>query len=68
MNSERKTLWGIPIIESGEMPKGEVLLGPMPTRDEILRFGSFEQAVEHRKNEWAKLKMDDQALSASEIE
>lgn len=68
MSEQTKTLWGFPVVESKEIPKGEIIFGRLPTSQEILAHGSFENAVQHMKNEYYKLKLADETLNATEIE
>lgn len=65
--SEKKTLWGIPIIETDAVPAGTAILAPMPTAEDLKRYGSFEKYIEAKKKEFAMLRLDDEILSAKEI-
>lgn len=68
MSEEKKTLWGFPIIESDAIPQGTALVGPLPTWEDVLRYGSLENAIEARAKEWVKITgLDDEILSADEI-
>lgn len=50
------------------MPKGEIILGPLPTAEDLQKYGSIEAYVQAKQREFAMLKLDDNVLSASEIE
>lgn len=54
--SNDKALFGLPIIETDAVPQGELLLGRIPTFEEVLMYGSYEAAIEAQKNQWAKIK------------
>jgi len=68
MSEDKKTLWGIPVVESDEVPRGEIILGSFPTPKDLLKYGSFEAAIEAQKQQWAKIKLDDEILAADKIE
>lgn len=55
MSYEKKTLWGFPVVITDAAPKGAVLLGRLPTWQEVLEHGSVEKALEAQKREWAML-------------
>lgn len=40
---------------SDEVPKGTAIMGRFPTWEEVLRYGSFEKAIEAQKREWAMI-------------
>lgn len=63
-----KSLWGIPVLVSEEMPKGEIILGPLPTPEDIRRHGSFENAIRFMARLYAKLRVEDGMSAADEIE
>jgi hypothetical protein len=46
VSDKEQTLWGLPVVLTDAMPKGEIILGRMPTDDEIKKHGSFAKAVE----------------------
>lgn len=54
--SNDKALFGLPIIETDAVPQGELLLGRIPTFEEVLMYGSYEAAIEAQKNQWVKIK------------
>ena len=47
-----KTLWGIPVVVTDAVPPGVVITGPMPTWEDVLRYGSLEKAIEARAREY----------------
>lgn len=56
MSEDKKTLWGLPVVISDQVPKGEIIMGRFPTADEIREHGSFEKAIEAQKRQWVKIK------------
>lgn len=50
-----QTLWGLPVVVSDEVPKSAAIIGRFPTWQEVLKYGSFEKAVEAQKREWAMI-------------
>lgn len=50
-----QTLWGLPVVVSDAIPKGTAIMGRFPTREEVLKYGSFEKAIEAQKREWAMI-------------
>lgn len=56
MSDNDRTLFGFPIIETDAVPQGELLLGRIPTFEEVLMYGSYEAAIEAQKNQWTKIK------------
>lgn len=50
-----RTLWGLPIVISDEVPKGTAIMGRWPTLEEIREHGSFEKAIEAQKRQWAMI-------------
>lgn len=68
MSEEKKTLFGFPIVETNAVSKGTVILGPMPTAEDLRRYGAYEKYVQAKKHEFAMLKLDDEILSANEIQ
>lgn len=55
-------LWGIPIVVVDEAPKGKVILGRLPTWQEVVEAGSFEEAV---KKLFGKVKIEDGQIPTS---
>lgn len=55
MSYEEKTLFGCPVVISDEVPKGTAIMGRIPTWEEVLKYGSFEKAIEAQKREWAMI-------------
>lgn len=53
---KEQTLFGLPVIVTDAIPPGEVLLGRLPTWQEILEHGSLEKAIEAQARQWAKIK------------
>lgn len=69
MSEETKTLWGFPIVESDAMPQGTAIVGPLPTREDLIKYGSYEEAVKARAKEYAMITgLDDGVLDADVIE
>lgn len=68
MSYEEKMLWGIPIVETDAMPKGVVIFGPMPTAEDLMRYGSLENYVEAKKYEYAMIRLDDEVLDSDVVE
>jgi hypothetical protein len=63
-----KTLFGLPIVVTDAVMPGTMLVGPMPTWEDCLRYGSVEKAIEARAKEFSKLTgLDDPILNADEI-
>ncbi len=50
-----QTLWGLPVVTSDEVPRGTAIMGRFPTWEEVMKYGSFEKAIEAQKREWAKI-------------
>ena len=50
-----QTLRGLPVVISNEVPKGTAIMGRFPTWEELLKYGSFEKAIEAQKREWAMI-------------
>lgn len=44
--NEPKTLFGFPVVITEEAPKGTIILGPLPTYEDLLRHGSWEAFIE----------------------
>lgn len=63
-----KTLWGFPIVISDAVTPGTAILGPIPTWDDVLRYGSLEKAIAARAKEYGAITgLDDSILEANEI-
>lgn len=63
-----KTLWGFPVVITDAVTLGTVILGPMPTWDDVLKYGSLEKAIEARAREYGIITgIDDPILNAEEI-
>lgn len=56
MSYESKTLFGFPVVITDAVPAGTVVMGPMPTWQDLLRHGSLEAAIEARAKEYAMIK------------
>ena len=66
--NEPKTLFGLPIVVTDEVTPGTALVGPMPTWEDVLKYGSLEKAIEARCNECCKLiGLDDPTPGADKI-
>lgn len=68
MSEEKKTLFGLPVVITDAVPKGEIIMGRFPTWQEVQLYGSFEKAIEAQKREWAKIKLDDEVLAEDTVE
>lgn len=68
MSDEKKTLWGIPIIESDAVPKGVIIFGPQPTMEDLKLHGSWENYIEAKKHEYAMIQLDDEVLNSDVVE
>jgi hypothetical protein len=51
-----QTLWGLPVVISEAVPRGTAIMGRFPTWEEVLKYGSFEKAIEAQKRGWAMIK------------
>lgn len=60
--SETRTLWGLSVVVSEEMPKGQIILGRLPTIRELEESGpSFGGWIEsHAKEVGVITGLDDQ--------
>lgn len=59
--SEIKELFGFPVVITDAVPRDEIIVGRMPTWQEVALYGSFEAAIEAQKRQWAKIKLTDNA-------
>jgi hypothetical protein len=50
-----QTLWGLPVVISDAIPKGTAIMGRFPTWEEVVKYGSFEKAIEAQKRQWAMI-------------
>lgn len=66
--ADPQTLWGFPVVIRDDIPKGEVVFGPMLTADDILRHGSYEAAVKAMKQSYFKPKLDDDVLASDHLD
>lgn len=55
MNDSNQTLFGFPVVVTDAVPQGEILLGRLPTWQEVALYGSLEAAIEAQKGQWAKI-------------
>lgn len=54
--SEKKTLWGIPVVVSDEMPKGEAMIGYFPTAEELVASGlSLDDWIKEHPRSFCKV-------------
>jgi len=59
MSEQIATLWGYPIVESAAVPNAETIVTiPMPTWEQVLKHGSFENYVEAMKRDFEILNAD----------
>lgn len=56
MNDNNQTLFGFPVVVTDAVPKGEILMGRLPTWQEVALYGSLEAAIEAQKDQWTKIK------------
>lgn len=54
---DSQILFGLPVVVTDAVPKGEILLGRFPTQEEVALYGSFETAIQAQKDQWAKIKI-----------
>jgi hypothetical protein len=63
-----KTLFGLPVVVTDAVTPGTAIVGPVPTWEDVLRYGSFEKAIEARAREYSIITgLDDPVLGATEI-
>jgi len=46
------SLFGFPVVITDTVPAGKVLFGRVPTWEDVLKYGSFNAAIEAQKEEW----------------
>lgn len=59
MSDDNLTLFGLPVVITDAVPKGEILFGRLPTWQEVALHGSLEAAIEAQKDRWVKIKDDE---------
>lgn len=52
MSESNQTLFGFPVVITDAVPAGKVFLGRFPTWQDVLKYGSFDAAIEAQKEEW----------------
>lgn len=55
MDDKPQTLWGFPVITTDRAPKGQIILGPLPTYADLLRYGSWEAFIEAERKRFCKI-------------
>jgi hypothetical protein len=50
---EAKTLFGFPVVITEDAPKDTVILGPMPTWEDLLKHGSWEAYFKAKRKEYS---------------
>lgn len=56
MSYETKTLFGLPVVVTDAAPIDSIILGPMPTWEDVIEHGSLEKAIEARAKEYTMIK------------
>ena len=52
MSDSNLTLFGFPVVVTDAVPKGKVLFGCFPTWEDVLKYGSFNAAINAQKEQW----------------
>lgn len=51
-DAEPKTLFGFSVVITDAAPKDKIIFGPMPTWEDLLKYGSLEAFIEAKRKEF----------------